>query len=207
MRKVAQTDLGYDMSGQMAGRMGQHSARRLRATGIAIVSLFALTACEGAREALGIDKQSPDEFAVVTRAPLSLPPDFGLRPPRPGALRPQETQTKDSARSLLTNASVPRESGLSRGEVAFLAKAGATSPDPNIRREIDRESSLLASEDDGFMTSIMFWQKKVTPGTPVDATAESRRLRENAALGKTPTTGRSPTIEREPKGWLEGLIK
>jgi hypothetical protein len=206
MRKVAQTDLGSDMNGQMAGRPAQQGVRRLRAAAAALISLFALTACDGAREALGIDKQSPDEFAVVTRAPLSMPPDFGLRPPRPGVQRPQETQVKDSARSLLTKSSTPQESGLSRGEAAFLAKAGATNPDPNIRREIDRESSLLASEDDRFIDTIMFWQAKPEPGTPVDPTAESRRLRENAALGKAPTTGRSPTIEREPKGWLEGLI-
>ena len=43
----------------------------------------------------------PDEFAVVTRAPLSMPPDYGLRPPRPGAARPNETSPRDDARSKL----------------------------------------------------------------------------------------------------------
>ena len=36
-------------------------------------------------------KRSPDEFAVVRRAPLILPPDYGLRPPRPGETGPAST--------------------------------------------------------------------------------------------------------------------
>ena len=55
----------------------------------AIVGALIVTGCDGAREAIGIGKQSPDEFAIVTRAPLSMPPDYGLRPPQPGVDRPQ----------------------------------------------------------------------------------------------------------------------
>ena len=36
----------------------------------------------------------PDEFAVESRAPLTVPPDFDLRPPEPGAPRPQEKTAK-----------------------------------------------------------------------------------------------------------------
>ena len=68
---------------------------------LVILAAFTLSACENAREAIGIGKQSPDEFAVVTRAPLSMPPDFSLRPPRPGAERSQEKSVTDSARDLL----------------------------------------------------------------------------------------------------------
>ena len=53
---------------------------------VALVALIiSVGGCEGVREAAGIAKKAPDEFAVVTRAPLSMPPDYGLRPPRPGA--------------------------------------------------------------------------------------------------------------------------
>ena len=40
-----------------------------------------LPACAETRRALGFDKAPPDEFQVVQRAPLSVPPDFALRPP------------------------------------------------------------------------------------------------------------------------------
>lgn len=51
------------------------------------------------RKQFGLGKNAPDEFQVVRRAPLSLPPDFALRPPQPGAIRPQEGSTSDQARS------------------------------------------------------------------------------------------------------------
>ena len=44
-----------------------------------------LGACGGVRDTLGLAKRSPDEFTVVRKAPLSMPPDFNLRPPTPGA--------------------------------------------------------------------------------------------------------------------------
>ena len=46
----------------------------------------ALSGCDNLRQAAGLNKKSPDEFAVTTKAPLVIPPDFNLRPPMPGAL-------------------------------------------------------------------------------------------------------------------------
>ena len=37
-------------------------------------------ACGLTKKDLGIEKESPDEMLVVSRAPLSIPPEFGLRP-------------------------------------------------------------------------------------------------------------------------------
>ena len=48
---------------------------------------------------LGLDKQAPDEFSVVARAPLELPPDYSLRPPRAGTLRPQDLTPTETART------------------------------------------------------------------------------------------------------------
>ncbi len=39
-----------------------------------------LSACGGVKDKLGLAKQSPDEFMVMSRAPLSLPPDYNDRP-------------------------------------------------------------------------------------------------------------------------------
>src|SRR5690606_33831923 len=67
------------------------TGRRLSIQHLAIPALLllplAVSGCDSAREAMGLNKKSPDEFAVVTRAPLVLPPEFGLRPPQPGAPR------------------------------------------------------------------------------------------------------------------------
>ena len=112
-----------------------------------------LVGCEQTREAIGLEKQVPDEFAVVTRAPLSIPPDFRLRVPVPGAQRPQEATTRDKARAYLVGPAArngqaaPPPRGVTTGEAALLKRAGALSPDPSIREAVDRESTALADVD------------------------------------------------------------
>jgi hypothetical protein len=73
------------------------------------------------QDALGMSKRAPDEFAVVRRAPLIVPPDYDLRPPEPGAPRPNVGRTADQARVALTgNQAEPSP--------AAQALAGATPP-------------------------------------------------------------------------------
>ncbi|MFM8991813.1 MAG: DUF3035 domain-containing protein, partial [Alphaproteobacteria bacterium] len=61
-----------------------------------------LGGCTETRRAVGWEKAPPDEFKILTRAPLAMPPDYGLRPPTPGAPRPQEGSTTDQARTAIT---------------------------------------------------------------------------------------------------------
>ena len=74
-----------------------------RALALLLASQLVLAACAGGsvQRALGLSKRSPDEFAVVSRAPLIVPPDYELRPPRPGEPRPQVGTTADQARATL----------------------------------------------------------------------------------------------------------
>ena len=75
------------------------------ALGLGALALAAtLSACEGGiGDALGLGKNAPDEFAVVRSAPLTLPPDFTLRPPRPGEARPNEESVREQAKVALFN--------------------------------------------------------------------------------------------------------
>ncbi len=181
----------------------------------AISLILALSACEGVREQFGLTKQSPDEFRVVSRAPLSLPPDFTLRPPEPGIARPQEGTATQQARKAVFRLEQPKAQplneqvktdGRSLGELSLLKAAGADKIDHGIRRAIDFETQQLNSESEDFIDALVFWRDKETPGRVVDATAEAKRLRENAALGKAVTAGETPTIERKRKALLEGLF-
>lgn len=46
-----------------------------------ILVVLALSACGGiTKDKIGLSKQAPDEFMVTTRKPLSLPPEYDLRP-------------------------------------------------------------------------------------------------------------------------------
>ena len=181
----------------------------------AISLILALSACEGVREQLGLNKQSPDEFRVISRAPLSLPPDFTLRPPEPGIPRPQEGTATQQARKAVFRLEQPKTQPLSEqvkadgrtlGELSLLKAAGADKIDPGIRRAIDLETQQFNAESEDFIDALVFWRDKETPGRVVDATAEAKRLRENAALGKAVTAGRTPTIERKSKALFEGLF-
>lgn len=182
------------------------------AAGLGALALAAaLSACEGGiGDALGLGKKAPDEFAVVRSAPLTLPPDFTLRPPRPGEARPNEESVRDQARNaLLSEAGAgdePATESASQGEAAFIEQAGAGDVDPNIRHVVDREFSGYASEDDSFVDSLIFWQGDDPPGEVVDAAAEAERLRENIEAGRPITGDETPTIRRRDKALLEGVF-
>src|SRR5579864_3661690 len=69
-----------------------------------------LAGCGNFRQIVGLDQVGPDEFAVESRAPLTIPPEFDLRPPQPGAPRPQEASSADKARKVIDTAG-PGEPG------------------------------------------------------------------------------------------------
>ena len=69
--------------------------RRLAAPLVCLaLGTLVLSGCGSARQTFGLDRKPPDEFSVLTRAPLAVPPEYKLRPPTPGAPRPQESDTR-----------------------------------------------------------------------------------------------------------------
>lgn len=187
------------------------SIRALLAASVAVAAAIALSGCTDARRALGFEKAPPDEFQVVERAPLSMPPDFSLRPPAPGAVRPQEGNVRDQARQALlgrTTGTPVSAQGRSTGDVALLKKAGAEQIQPDIRLMVNKESQALADADKSFTDKLVFWRKPDGPGAgeQLDATKEAQRLRENQALGRSVGDGDSPRIARRRKGMLEGIF-
>ncbi|HEX5264720.1 MAG TPA: DUF3035 domain-containing protein [Phenylobacterium sp.] len=164
----------------------------------ALIAAAGLAGCQSTRDALGMTKVTPDEFRVVTKAPLVVPPDFALRPPAPGKPRPQELQPESAARTALLGA---REGeARSDGEKLLVAKAGAEKADPLIRYVVDDEFGDVAHKDKSFADRVMFWRadKKATAptavgadqSTPIDPAAEDARI---AAL----TGGKTVVIQRE----------
>lgn len=191
------------------------NGRTITTIATCIAVLAALSACEGVKKQLGFTKQSPDEFRVVSRAPLTLPPDYSLRPPEPGATRPQEGTPTDQARQAVFKEDVPKGptleekaavDGRSMGEVSILKLAGAEDADPKIRSTVDSETQQINVDNQSFLDALVFWRNPEQPGEVVDPEAEARRLRENAALGKSVSDGKTPTIERRKKGFLEGIF-
>ena len=198
---------------------------------------------------LGTGKRAPDEFAVYERAPLTVPPDFGLRPPAPGTAPAAAVGPRDSARSAVfgeggasggsyagatsgygyggydattagtaTAAGSLSDFGLSpatavpsipvdtAGVEAMLVRTGASGADPDIRSRVNQETAVLAKEDQSFVERLIYWGQPTEYGTLVDPAEEQRRIKENQALGRTVTTGQTPTIERKKRALLEGIF-
>lgn len=186
---------------------------------LALLSLLgaavAVSGCDNVREQFGLTKSAPDEFKVVSRAPLTLPPNFALRPPDPGAARPQEGTPRDQARRTvfrLEDPAAPRvdevipADGRSQAERALLMQAGVAESEQGIRQLVNREAREANEASESLVDDLLFWRKEELPGVVVDAGAESRRLREAQALGEPVTGAGAPTIERREKGLLEGIF-
>ncbi len=168
---------------------------------LALAALAPLAACGNSTDTMrsfGLSRDAPDEFAVTTRAPLSMPPALGALPvPRPGAVRPQELNQRQQAEAtLVPGAALGRGAAArtSSGETALLSAAGQP-VNNDIRRRVDEESLRLDRPDSSFVDSMMFWRSPDQPGVPVDPRRESQRLRENAALGRDNGEGETPVIQ------------
>lgn len=172
----------------------------------AVTAIVLVAACSNAKQQLGLTRQTPDEFMVVSYAPLSLPPDFQLRPPQPGAPRPQEGTTRDQAIATLTGDDSGGGGDKSAGERALLEGAGADDIDPTIRQQIEAETAAQIERDQAFVDRLVLWREREPYAVIVDPAKEAERLEENAAQGKPITEGDTPIIKRKKRGLLEGIF-
>ncbi|WP_233205184.1 DUF3035 domain-containing protein [Alkalicaulis satelles] len=165
---------------------------------IASAALLGATACNtGVRQALGADKTVPDEFRVVTIAPLTVPPEFNLRPPRPGELRPEDIfQDQAARRALFGDLSATQATD---AEILFAQRAGAADAIPDVRALIDGETAAIVRKPPSIADRILFWRDNerleahgreaidyedelsrmaaITGGGQVQITRERRRVR------------------------------
>ena len=178
---------------------------------LTIISLTALSGCESAKKAFGGNKSAPGEFVVYKRPPLSQPPNFGLRPPTPGVIRQNTTSPADTARDALLGRSKSNEDrqknfATTPALQALIESTGANAADPNIRKKINQETSILADEDHRLIDKMIFWvDDKPFEGTVLDPVKEEKRIREAQALGNPITEGSTEHVKRKrsKKGLLE----
>ena len=167
---------------------------------------------------VGVERKTPDEFAVVRRAPLTLPPDFSLRPPDPRGQRQQDLQTRDSAQDAVfgtSQASTPDQSlqdqtsgsGLaasnqaaSAGEQRLLELAGSEGDNSStIRALIEQENAALAVLDEGLLENLIFWRQNTQgpEAAVIDPQEEARRVQESQVLGQEISDDPAPIIRRD----------
>ena len=139
----------------------------------AAASLLALSACDSIREAAGLTKVPPDEFAVSTKAPLVVPPDYNLRPPQPGAAPITKTDPDVAAQQAMFSNADPQTiaAGMSGnftpGEKMLLANARVQTADPAIRAELQSENNQQGADQS-------FTDRILGPAPPPQKTPSSR---------------------------------
>jgi hypothetical protein len=188
-----------------------------------------LTACSGGdvRETLGLNKTAPDEFVVYSRPPLSVPPEFDLKPPRPGEEGPAAETTEAQARELLlgtkakpaalndADANPTVETAVvpvlsadapTGAQSSFLSKAGVDKADPEIRKTL--QADVVAEPKKKKKAESLL--EKVTGDEKaepvVDAKKETERLRTNKKEGKPVTEGETPVEDPKKKSLIDRIF-
>ncbi len=119
---------------------------------------FSVSGCSDFKRMVGIEKTSPDEFAVESRAPLTIPPDFDLRPPAPGTGRPQEVSAANKAKTAIDNAG-PGDPGKQAAGTLHYPSAAPDSDSQVADQSL--AAKLLQSGDTG--NSVIVEKRETTP--------------------------------------------
>lgn len=116
-------------------------------SGALCLSVFTLSGCDTFRNTFGLDHYQADAFAVPENPPLSIPPDYKLRPPRPGAAQPNVESASNKAQKAVLgkvkNSTTVKSSDMA--EKNLLAKAGnSTEVTSDIRAKVNEEAKAEA---------------------------------------------------------------
>lgn len=177
-----------------------HASSRLRAIGLRALpftgAILMLSGCSGSdiSRAFSLQRDTPDEYTVTTRAPLSMPPSEQLGLPGEGQSAVDESPRMQALETLSPNAALhPIEGSPSEGQSQLVSEVDKSAAGPN--------NAELGKAGAGFVDQLMFWHGGEA-GSVVDGAAENRRLHKESALGNKPDTGATPTIKAPTSSFL-----
>jgi apolipoprotein N-acyltransferase len=189
-----------------------------------------LSACgdTSVREELGLVRNPPNEFNVVSRAPLTVPKEFFLYSPEELAGRELPNESSSIAKgALLGDDGVEKAQYLekyqtgaanavtaevdavnktalpSSGESGLLNKIKVNEASPNIRELLADENVEAAAKEDDILENL---KDPIIEKEPIiDAVKERERLQNNKQKGEAVNKGDIPTVT-EKKTWFDRLF-
>jgi len=196
---------------------------------ITALSAIALSACSSGsvKDTLGLTRNAPDEFRVVSRPPLSVPPQFALRPPANSDASTNRLSADQKAQSLISGGN-PDEVRIEESEASaktkkkketkaagkpatgaesqFLKNAGADMADPKVRDDLVEEKFVAQEkvESESWWDVMSILPDKKDP--LVDAKKEAERIQKNEDEGKPVTDGKTPEAKAKDRGVLGRLL-
>src|SRR6185312_12300537 len=142
---------------------------------------LALSGCTYLKDAAGMTKKPPDEFAVTTKAPLIVPPGFNLMPPSPGAAPTNALATDAQAQAAMFGAgdtatiAANIQGNYSPAERMLLATAGVNRADPGIRQMLQSDQGGLQGADPAFTARVLSASAQPDNGKVIDANPATTR--------------------------------
>ena len=155
----------------------------------AVTLLSMLSACSDFRKAIGTEKSSPDEFQVVVRPSLVLPPNFSSRPTAATGAQTAATVASDAQAqaSVLLGA---RETGASDYSDIFAFDKIVE----DVRSKVDEETAGIKFER-RLPIQVLFGGLPDV-GPVIDKMAEDRRIRRNRLENRSLSYGATPAIDK-----------
>lgn len=138
-----------------------------------------LQGCQSVKRTFGLERDPPDEFAVVpSTLPLDMPPTFYELPnPQPGKARPQDVAAaKAEQEKIFGPKSKKHHSNRSRGEKALLELGGGAKRHEGIRPTLDKEADEDAHKKRNVVLETLGVKKPV--GDIIDPYQETKDLKE-----------------------------
>lgn len=178
---------------------------RCFALALSCAGMLVLGGCGGnvkdsVRGTLGLNREIPDEFKVITRAPLEIPKNLTLPPPMPGMHHPQEKPVLIAAKEAVFGEENKQGQSTDSGsdiEAILLERAGADQNQANIRAMVNQETKEIAEQNIPVAKKLLGLSGgEVKPAaTIVDAKAEYERIKKNLEEGKSVLEGETPMIK------------
>lgn len=169
--------------------------KRFALIGLAIVAAGSTAACSTA--------SGPNEFLVLSKPPLTVPPEYNLRPPAPGQARPQELSPESQARVAVFG--VDFGQAASDGEKLFIRAAGGGATERTVRNQVDFDAAQIVRKNRNFADMLLNWGGGTAAEPVIDPAAEAERLRVEAEALNGLTGGGKVVIQPKATSKLPGL--
>ena len=143
------------------------------------------------KKEMGFGKKSPDEYQVIANKPLSLPPNYDLIPPSEEAeneVRLNEDKDVD-------------EKKLTESDKSILVLSDADKADPQIRKILDEEQSVLKVEK-SLLDKILAGESLISTEVEeveeiIDPNAEKAKITKKTQEDSLKNKNEVPVITRE----------
>lgn len=164
--------------------------------------LVNLSACSDNSNLIRISEKPPDEFAVIRKEPLVIPPNFNLRPPGQSK-KPTSDNASDKAKNVLTDSTagkkrngLPAPEKLSAGDVILLKKTGYNEKKSGIREVLVTENSQILQNKGRVEILVERLVGDRNDKEVLDPVLEVKRSQEIMATGENLVKSQQPVIIR-----------